>query len=161
MAVGANRTRHGWGGCSGMPDTGRETAPCSNIGRNGVFQRRMSPSAIAWKRSATYRSTLRPWATMWVRKVLELPGSAMAAIIAPSPSCRLSGTEGTPLSRTSARRPAHGLTLILGDLPARKWTEVRAAAGAWLGRFAGETHRAAGHERRRGISSLAQSGPLG
>ena len=107
MAVGAIRTRHGWGGCSGMPDTGRETAPCSNIGRNGVFQRRMSPSAIAWKRSATYRSTLRPWATMWVRKVLELPGSAMAAIIAPSPSCRLSGTEGTP---SPGHQPAAPLT---------------------------------------------------
>ena len=47
----------------------------------------------------------------------------------------------------SPGHPPTARPFSLGGVPARKWTEVRASAGGWLGRFAGETYRAASDVR--------------
>ena len=68
----------------------------------------------------------------WVRMVRESPGTAMAACIVPSPSCRWSGTAADALARTTCCRPAHGHALPLGGerrASADRGTEARRGEG--------------------------------
>ena len=55
-----------------------------------------------------WRSSARPWPNRWVRMVEALPGTAMAACMVPSPSCRCEGTAGMS---SPGRSPAAPLSL--------------------------------------------------
>ena len=70
-----------------------------------------------------------------------VPGIAIAVLIVPSPSCRMSGTAGTVLPRTSTRRSAHGQALALMRADAvkrRSWLGLlHGELAFWVGRIDG------------------------